>query len=162
VDKIIGNHQCGLRRNRSSTDLVFCIRQILEKNWEYNETVHQLFVDFKKTYDSVGREVLYSMVNRRLPTSAAHVRARVRSCGIYGGESGTGADFLRVLRFPLPTFIPPIAPQSASLSIMWGWCNKLIVATVPSGLSLTPLIIIIIIVQYSHRVSGAHETSYAN
>jgi hypothetical protein len=23
------------------------------EKWEYNETVHQLFVDFKKTYDSV-------------------------------------------------------------------------------------------------------------
>jgi hypothetical protein len=29
------------------------------KKWEYNETVHQLFIDFKKTYDSVRREVLY-------------------------------------------------------------------------------------------------------
>jgi hypothetical protein len=37
---------------------IFCIRQILEKKWEYNETVHQLFTDFKKAYDSVGRKVL--------------------------------------------------------------------------------------------------------
>jgi negative regulator of genetic competence, sporulation and motility len=27
---------------------------------EYNETVHHLFVDFKKTCDSVRREVLYN------------------------------------------------------------------------------------------------------
>jgi hypothetical protein len=26
----------------------------------YSETVHQLFVDFKKDYDSVQREVLYN------------------------------------------------------------------------------------------------------
>jgi hypothetical protein len=26
------------------------------------------------------------------------------------GQSGAGAGFLRVLRFPLPIFIPPIAP----------------------------------------------------
>jgi hypothetical protein len=31
---------CGFRHNRSTTDHIFCIRQILEKNWEYNETVH--------------------------------------------------------------------------------------------------------------------------
>jgi hypothetical protein len=31
-----------------------------EKKWEYNETVHQLFIDFKKAYDSVRREVLYN------------------------------------------------------------------------------------------------------
>ena len=27
------------------------------KKWEYNEAVHQLFIDFKKAYDAVGREV---------------------------------------------------------------------------------------------------------
>ena len=32
---------------------------MLEKKWEYNEAVHQLFIDFKKAYDSVRREVLY-------------------------------------------------------------------------------------------------------
>jgi sorting nexin-29 len=37
------------------------IRQILEKKWEYNEAVHQLFIDFKKAYDSV-REVLYNIL----------------------------------------------------------------------------------------------------
>jgi hypothetical protein len=25
-----------------------------------NDTVHQLYIDFKKAYDSVGREVLYN------------------------------------------------------------------------------------------------------
>jgi hypothetical protein len=28
---------------------------------EYNETVHQLSVDFQKAYDSVKREVLYNI-----------------------------------------------------------------------------------------------------
>jgi sorting nexin-29 len=58
VDEIIGDHQCGFRRNQSTTDQIFCIRQILEKKWEYNGTVHQLFIDFRKAYDSVRREVL--------------------------------------------------------------------------------------------------------
>jgi sorting nexin-29 len=53
IDEIIGDHQCGFRRNRSTTDPIFCIRQILENIWEYNQTVHQLFNDFKKAYDSV-------------------------------------------------------------------------------------------------------------
>jgi hypothetical protein len=52
IEEIIGYHQRGFRRNRSTTDQMFCIRQILEKKWEYNETVHQLFIDFKKAYDS--------------------------------------------------------------------------------------------------------------
>jgi hypothetical protein len=28
--------------------------------WEYSETVHQLFIDFKKAYDSVRKEELYN------------------------------------------------------------------------------------------------------
>jgi hypothetical protein len=32
------------------------------KKWEYNEAVHQLFIDFKKAYDSVRREVLYNIL----------------------------------------------------------------------------------------------------
>jgi hypothetical protein len=62
IDEIIGDHQCGFLRNRSSTDQIFCIPQILKKKWEYNETVHQLFVDFKKANESVWREVLYNIL----------------------------------------------------------------------------------------------------
>jgi hypothetical protein len=61
ADEIIGDHQCGFRRN-ISTDKIFHIRQILEKKWEYNGTVHQLFLHFKKAYDSVRREVLYNIL----------------------------------------------------------------------------------------------------
>jgi hypothetical protein len=67
--------------------------------------------------------VIAQAVSRRLPTAAARVRARVRSCGSCGGQSGTGAGFLRVLRFPLPIRIPPIAPQSSS-SIIRGGYNR--------------------------------------
>jgi hypothetical protein len=44
------------------TDQIFNIHQILEKKWEYNGTVHQLFIDFKKAYDSIKREVLYRIL----------------------------------------------------------------------------------------------------
>jgi len=61
AEKISGEHQRGYRSNRSTTDFIFCI-QILEKKWEYNEAVHQLFIYFKKVYDSVRREVLYNVL----------------------------------------------------------------------------------------------------
>jgi hypothetical protein len=83
-------------------------------------------------------------VSSWLSSAAARVRARVWLHGICSGQSGAGAGFLQVLRFPLPIFIPPIAPQSPS-SIISGWYNRPVVATVPSGLSLTRLIIIIVI-----------------
>jgi hypothetical protein len=62
VSEVFGAHQCGFRRNRSTTDQIFYIRQILEKKWEYNGTVHQSFIDFKKAYDSVKREALYNIL----------------------------------------------------------------------------------------------------
>jgi hypothetical protein len=43
-------------RDRSVNDQVFCIRQILEKEWKYKETVHQLFTAFKKAYYSFRRK----------------------------------------------------------------------------------------------------------
>jgi hypothetical protein len=45
VNEIIGDHQCGFRRNRSTMDQIFYIRQILEKKWVYNETMRKLFID---------------------------------------------------------------------------------------------------------------------
>jgi hypothetical protein len=62
TDEIIGEHQCGFRHNTSTTDQIFYIQQILGKKREYNGTVHQLFISFKKAYDSVRREVLCDIV----------------------------------------------------------------------------------------------------
>jgi hypothetical protein len=44
------------------TDQILYIRQITEKKWEYNGTVRQLLIDFRKAYDSVTKEVLYSIL----------------------------------------------------------------------------------------------------
>ena len=55
TQEIIGDHQCGFQLNRSAADHIFCNCQILETKWEYNEKVHQLFIDFNKVHDSVGR-----------------------------------------------------------------------------------------------------------
>jgi hypothetical protein len=64
AEEIVGDHQCGFRCNRSPTDhiFIFSFRHVLENKWEYNEAVHQLFIDFKKACDSVRREVLYNIL----------------------------------------------------------------------------------------------------
>jgi hypothetical protein len=54
--------------------------------------------------------VVGQAVSRWLHTVAAQVRVRA-ACGVYGGQSGIEAGFLRVLRFPLPIIIP-ISPSS--------------------------------------------------
>jgi len=62
AEDIIGHHHRGFRLNRSTTDHIFCIRLILKKKWEYNEAVHQLFIECKKAHDSVRRKVLYNIL----------------------------------------------------------------------------------------------------
>jgi len=39
AEKIIGDHQYEYRYNRSTTDHIFCIHQILERKWKYNKGV---------------------------------------------------------------------------------------------------------------------------
>jgi hypothetical protein len=61
--KLLGTISVGsFHHNRSSVDHTFYICQIVEKKWEYNGTVRQLFIDFKKAYDSVKREVVYNIL----------------------------------------------------------------------------------------------------
>jgi hypothetical protein len=44
------------------TDQLLIRFSALVKKWEYNKIVHQVFVDYKKAYDSVRREVLYNIL----------------------------------------------------------------------------------------------------
>jgi hypothetical protein len=56
IEEIIGDYQCGFRRNRSTIPRISCIRQILEKERSTKRR------DFMETYDSVRREVLYNIL----------------------------------------------------------------------------------------------------
>jgi hypothetical protein len=62
VVEIIEHHQCGVQCNRTTTDQISCIHQIQEKKLECSETVHQLFIEFKKACDSVQRKVLCNIL----------------------------------------------------------------------------------------------------
>ena len=62
AEEVTGDHHCGFRRIRSTTDIIFCIRQIPAKEWEHNETVPRLLTGFKKAYGSDRREILYNIL----------------------------------------------------------------------------------------------------
>jgi hypothetical protein len=82
------------------------------RNCKAQEVCPKYFL-YINCYSLRGRAIAQA-VSRCLPTTAARVRARVWSSGICCGQSGAGAGFLRVLRFPLPIFIPPNSPSSQS------------------------------------------------
>jgi hypothetical protein len=79
--------------------------------------------ELKRTVTTVNWRAVAQTVSCRLLTAAARVEAQVGSCGVFGGQRGSGAGFLRLFQFPLPILITPIAPQSSS-SIIWGWYNR--------------------------------------
>jgi hypothetical protein len=52
----------GFDVTEQTADYIFCIRQILEEQWEYNETVYQLYINFKEALDTVRTEVLFNIL----------------------------------------------------------------------------------------------------
>jgi hypothetical protein len=67
IDEIIGDHQCGFRRNSSVLIRFSAFVRHWRKKWEYNSTSNstiaiQLFINFKQAHDSMGREVFYSIL----------------------------------------------------------------------------------------------------
>jgi hypothetical protein len=88
VDEIIRNISVGFDvTNQLLAGKMFCIRQIQEKKWEYNEKVHHLLIHFKKAYDSIWRELLYNILTEsrvlmklvRLITMCYYVKRIVKS-----------------------------------------------------------------------------------
>lgn len=75
-------------------------------------------------------------VRCKLPTVAAWVQSKVKSCGTCGGQSGTGVDFLQVLHFPLSILTLLTTPHSVS-SISRADPRVQLVGKAPCGLSFT-------------------------
>jgi hypothetical protein len=63
AEEIIGDHQCGFRRNRSTTDHIFSIRQILEKNGNtMRQCISYLYTSRKPMIQLGGRScIIFSL-----------------------------------------------------------------------------------------------------
>ena len=60
--KIIPEAQCGFRSNRGTTDMIFSVRQLVEKCIEQNVPLYQVFVDLTKAFDTVNRQAMWKIL----------------------------------------------------------------------------------------------------
>jgi hypothetical protein len=60
----------------------------------------------------ISQKASYETIPYTVSISDEEVKSFMRISGICGGQSGAEEGFLRVLRFPLPVFIPPNFPSS--------------------------------------------------
>jgi len=61
---IVPESQCGFRASRSTTDMVFVLRQLQEKCREQNKGLYITFVDLTKAFDTVSRKGLWLIMKR--------------------------------------------------------------------------------------------------
>ena len=64
----LGDYQSGFRPNRSTVDNIFMIRQIIEKCYEYNVDIQNIFIDYMHALDSIKRnKILDSLTQNKIP-----------------------------------------------------------------------------------------------
>ena len=56
--------QCGFRPNRSTTDMIFSVRQVQKKCIEQNMDLVAVFIDLTKAFDTVNREALWVVLSK--------------------------------------------------------------------------------------------------
>lgn len=61
---LIGDHQAGFIKGRSTTDQLFILKEAISKCWEYKKDVHALFIDLSKAYDSLIRGKIWQKMKK--------------------------------------------------------------------------------------------------
>ena len=75
VEPLLGEEQHGYRKGRGTTDLIFCLRQVLEKSWEFDLGVDIVFIDLQKAFDSIPRTCLWRCLRNDFGIAGRLLRA---------------------------------------------------------------------------------------
>ena len=62
ADRVYPESQCGFRANRSTTDMIFSLRQLQEKCREQQQPLLVAFIDLIKAFDLVSRNGLLKIL----------------------------------------------------------------------------------------------------
>lgn len=63
IEPKLGEEQYGYRADRSTSDLIFTLRMVIEKSWEFNKPLYVAFIDLEKAFDSVPRYLLWKCLD---------------------------------------------------------------------------------------------------
>ncbi len=63
-EAVLPETQCGFRKSRSTTDMVFVLRQLMEKSREQNKDLYVAFIDLSKAFDTINRELLWKNLSK--------------------------------------------------------------------------------------------------
>ena len=64
VDVVVPESQCGFRRQRSTTDMIFVARLLQEKCREQHRDLFLAFIDLTKAFDTVNRDLLWEVLTK--------------------------------------------------------------------------------------------------
>ena len=64
AERVLPETQCGFRKERSTTDMVFVARQLQEKSKEQHQELFMVFVDLAKAFDTVNRPLLWEILRK--------------------------------------------------------------------------------------------------
>ena len=62
LEEVLPESQCGFRAGRSTSDMIFTLRQLQEKAVEQHQPLYVVFVDFTKAFDTVDRTTLWKIL----------------------------------------------------------------------------------------------------
>ena len=73
----------------------------LRKKWEYNEAMHQLCIDFKKTYYSARREVFVTSATKRhiKPHALSYLNCQMTYKGVANSVSKFGGILFTPIQY---------------------------------------------------------------
>ena len=63
-ESVLPESQCGFRKTRSTTDMIFVLRQLMEKSREHHKDLYIAFIDLSKAFDTINRELLWKHLSK--------------------------------------------------------------------------------------------------
>jgi hypothetical protein len=64
TENIKEEYQCRFRRNKSTADQLFILRQMIEKHNEHGLDLHMIVIDVKQDFDSINKERLFAAMDK--------------------------------------------------------------------------------------------------